>query len=178
MTKEILVELLNSKFRWDVLDCLQCDNNSHFLAIREIWNDCLTQSHSKRFDFSIFNIFLQSINFGILWLLVHARLQLNMILKDSELAEIMLKAHNLKRRHQESMDEFLEKALKILNFYKTINLPLINVTQIIFLFKDLFFKEQKFQDLFNEKMADYILIQIETGSVSIQFLQLLQELTT
>lgn len=154
MSKELILQILNSEHRWELLDLVLLSSNEHFMAISEIFELSKKQSNIVQITSSYSNLFG---NFSFTFMFWYTLQQMSTILKDNVYAMEEYQRYVRSLNPDISFDVWLSRMTSMVNrIFNYTNLGLISIPQILSIFKNYFYKNDLFDTLFVSRLTEYI----------------------
>lgn len=177
-SKEILVDLLNSSFKWDIIDTLILSNQEHYNAINDIYKDVCILYNINYIKFSL--PYMSKFCFHLLFTIfsLQSLIQLHGIVFDDDFANFEYTRYLKYSPKKEPFDTWRESIHKIYNELNFNTLFFIEIFSSLHLFRSGLFKPDAFYHSFSEKIADYILLQYQLGNLDPSFLEYMSSLIT
>lgn len=178
ITKELLIELLNSRYRWDIID-LFMDTQEKINTVNSIWSSC-----NKEYPLNYFTSLAFSASGATVLFAGFTLLKVIHIMSKPEFKSGFIMAAVLGDRSGMSGEEMArvieERFLKFKReFLITGATSLIKrLTPVNIAFYEILcpVKSINFQEAFNDKIANFIMLHINAETVSLEFIEFIQKL--
>jgi hypothetical protein len=170
ITKELLLQIFNAGYFWDIFDILNSHSKIHFDNMYSIYKESISLSYDV--NTNNFDYFTIGGNLTVFLLLLQAKYQLNIVLIDE-----VYRLSQMQKQSKTNSNQFISECEDILSYYN-IHIPLFNVIQLLYAFKNQLYNNDTFNLIFQEKIADYIINLISDDNLPLEVINMIHSLIT
>lgn len=171
LTLDLITQIINSSYRWEVLETLYSENVNYFTQVNEIYDTCLEVYEISFYavDNSLILLLPQVVFHVIYWVGLQ---QLYEILKDTPYSR---EAH-MNWYPDLTYEAFLKRMNQIIVAYTSPFIKTLGLGELLVLYKHYLYKSEDFQEFFSVEIAAFIYKEYENGNLSQEFITYLLSL--
>ena len=160
ISRDLILELLYSSMKWDLIEIFYGNSAEHFAAVKKLYSDCVIDPIIEIFALNAFSYrSFFKIKFLFIYFVIFANLNpvdlSNLVFFTKEMYEISLPCYNFLAQWT-----FLYSLMRNYTFFEYI----------------IMHKKSKLEEIFLNRLADYIYESICLGNVNVEFIEFINKI--